>query len=185
MSKRRNASVVAEQELGDLLGQLGLADAGRPGEEQHAAGPRGVARRLRAGQAERRALEDVERLGDRELLALDRAADRLLALPDVLTDAAAPPRVVVDTQLVDPHRVGDVRDPAVPGQQRDLVHGAQRHALGRAREPARLRIVQGEPARERRDRLLPLVEGRHPDRDRANRLDARGEPGRQVPLPLH
>ena len=62
-------ALVAEQQAGDGLRQLGLADPGGPGEEGHAA--RAVA--LAAGaDPGHRALDDVQHVGHRVLLALTR-----------------------------------------------------------------------------------------------------------------
>ena len=58
-------ALVAEDELRERLRELGLAHAGRTGEEQHAARPVAARARLRAGQPHHRAHQDVDRLGDR------------------------------------------------------------------------------------------------------------------------
>src|SRR6187401_3526571 len=96
---------IAEEHLCHLLGQLGLADAGGAGEEQHTAGTARGARGLRAGEVERGSLEDVERLADGLLLALDRVTDPLLTVAHPPADAVPVPRVVLDAELVDAYGV--------------------------------------------------------------------------------
>ncbi|CRQ41885.1 hypothetical protein PAERUG_E5_London_17_VIM_2_12_12_02907 [Pseudomonas aeruginosa] len=96
-------ALVAEQQAGDGLRQLGLADPGGPGEEGHAA--RAVA--LAAGaDPGHRALDDVQHVGHRVLLALDPAADDLVGLADALA-VDLQPGVFGDADLVAAHGVGD------------------------------------------------------------------------------
>ena len=76
MSKRRNST---PSDCGELLGELGLADAGRAGEEERADRLVGVA------EAGARELDGADDLLDRVVLAEDHAAQIVLeALQAVL-----------------------------------------------------------------------------------------------------
>jgi len=106
--------LVAEDHGRDRLGQLGLADSGRPGEEQHPAGPGRRPGRLRPGQPEGGPLEDVEGLGDGLLLADHPPGDAGLPRHDPLAQVLPAPGAVEHAQLVGADGVGQRLEPEPP-----------------------------------------------------------------------
>lgn len=183
-------ALVAEQQAGDGLRQLGLADPGGPGEEGHAA--RAVA--LAAGaDPGHRALDDVQHVGHRVLLALDPAADDLVGLADALA-VDLQPGVFGDADLVAAHGVGD----AFHGQAfhaRQLDDGVEieeQQAFG-VLDEGRGGLLQGllgdarsaEPAEQRRGQgpARRLVGLRH--RDMAQARVVHQQPVGQVAFLFH
>ena len=186
--------LVAEQQPGDGLGELRLADAGGAGEEQDAARVVARARGLRGGQPGHGALENVERLAHGPRLTLDRLGDFLLAGADLIVEIRLPPGVVGDAHAIGAHRIGDLRERQVlvPGDGADLHHGPHRQAVGEAREgvgglgafllvhPGGARQVAGQPLGHGEPRL-PVRQVGH---DRADPVVADDEPRRQVGRPV-
>ena len=153
-------ALVAEYQLRERLRQFGLAHAGRPREEQHAARPAAARARLRAGQPHHRALQDVERLDHRRVLALDAIFDERLRVADLFAQVVLAPRVVERAHLVAAHRVVDGHDPqALPaGELGDVGQRRERHALGAFGEGFQkllLRRVAGFAVAAEEGRQLP------------------------------
>ncbi len=120
-------ALVAEQELGDRLGEFGLADAGRPGEEGYAARATAAAT---TADARGGPLHDVEHVHDGVVLADDASLDDVRAVADPTTLDLAP-RVLGDPDLVALDRLGDVlhRDALGARKLRYRTQVDQQHPL--------------------------------------------------------
>jgi hypothetical protein len=125
-------ALIAENQLGQRLGEFGLAHAGGAGEEQHAARAAGAGARLGAGHAHHRALENVQRLGDGAMLPLDAIFDEALALADLGAQVILAPGVVERADLIAAHRVVDGTEPELLtiGKLGDVGERREAHAFG-------------------------------------------------------
>ena len=154
--------LVPEQQARERLRELGLADAGRAGEEGYAARPAPSARRADTGDGP---LHDVEHVGDGLVLPLHALADEVRAAPHP-GPVDRGPGIVADPDLVATDGVADLGhgDALAAGQLLDGDHVEEEHPLRpfHERVDGLRRRVRRRPGRLRE----PLHEGR---RDHAAR----------------
>jgi hypothetical protein len=181
---------IAEEDGGDLLGELRFPHARRPGEEEDAAGPASASADMRARQAGDRTLQDVHRLADRLRLPAHLLRDPFLAAADAVAHDRVLPRIVRGADFVRADGVGDARKAEAPCSRKLLhrVHRPHGEPFGEQNELAnqllarggcKLRIVE-EAGRGAGGDLLSLASVGQADDDRAHGFVTHPEPVRQI-----
>jgi hypothetical protein len=182
---------VTEHQLGQGLGELRLADAGRPGEEEHHPRLQRLGRRLGTRQPHHRPHENVDAAAHCLVLPTDAAPDTFLGLGEPVTQRRLRPGILQDAHPIAPRSVLDAaHGSASRAAQPDyLDQAAQAHGSRLFGEPVRdlhdlifSGLETDEPAGQRPCRSGALVQIRHRDGDPADSLVRRGQPRRQLPL---